>query len=284
MQNAMENIKKRISVRAYAHKPLHEAVKEKLRALLAEKWKGPFGNPVRFGLLDFDAISREERRGLGTYGIIKGARLFILGAVKERERALEDLGYCTEKIILEATAMSLGTCWLGGTFRRSSFAAWMQLPAGELLPAITPVGYPAEQITLADRMMRYGAGSRRRKPWAELFFAPDGRTPLTKAEAGDYREALEAVRLGPSAANRQPWRLFKDETGFYHLFLSESRLYNRAQGRIRLQHVDMGIAMCHFALAAGQLGHTGRWEAAVPGMAVPGLEYISTWVPESGSR
>lgn len=278
MKEAMEVIKKRISVRSYAAIPLDEALKEKLQSILEDNKIGPFGNMVRFRLLDFDTVGRTELRSLGTYGVIKGARLFILAAVKKRKRNMEDLGFCMEKIILEATALGLGTCWLGGTFRRSRFAVRIDLADDELLPAITPVGYPAEEIALSDRMLRYGAGSHRRKSWHELFFASDGNTPLAEEETGEYREPLEAVRLGPSASNRQPWRVLRDEAGFYHLYLKENMLYNRALGKIRIQNIDMGIAMCHFALAAEETGLDGSWKEVTPNPNVQGLNYIATWV------
>ncbi|MEW5785161.1 MAG: nitroreductase family protein [Bacillota bacterium] len=278
---AMETIQKRLSVRAYADTPVSEAVQAKLRALFQEYERGPFGIPARFRLLDLSAVNRAELRRLGTYGVIKGARLYILAAVKEGKRAQEDLGYCLEKIILEATAMGLGTCWLGGTFRRGSFAGQMQLDKGELLPAITPVGYPADQTAFDDRQALCRAGLSRRKPWTELFFLIDGKKPLSEAEAGEYRAVLEAVRLAPSASNRQPWRLLKDQAGLFHLYLKEDRLYNRILGKIRIQNIDMGIAMCHFALAAKQLGLTGRWTpAAAPRGGGPGREYLATRTPD----
>jgi hypothetical protein len=47
-----------------------------------------------------------------------------------------------------------------------------------------------------------------------------------------------------------------------------------------LQRIDMGIAMCHFDLAARELGLAGTWEASEPEIARPdGLtEYTATWV------
>jgi nitroreductase len=279
MKEAMEVIKKRVSVRSYAVTPLDEALKEKLQTSFLDHKIGPFGNTVRFRLLDFDTVSRTELRSLGTYGVIKGARLYILAAVKKQRRNMEDLGFCMENIILEAASLGLGTCWMAGTFRRSRFAAQMDLGDDELLPAITPVGYSAEEITLADRMLRYGAGSHRRKPWAELFFISDGITPLSEEEAEEYRGPLAAVRLGPSASNRQPWRMLKDDAGFIHLYLKENMLYNRALGKIRIQNIDMGIAMCHFALAAEEAGLEGRWKEITPFPNVQSLNYIATWVP-----
>ncbi len=209
--------------------------------------------------------------------MIRGAPLYILGAVKDVKGSQIDLGYCLEKIILEATAMGLGTCWLGGTFRRSSFARQMELAEDELLPAITPVGYPAESAAIQDRIVRAGARSTRRKPWSQLFFSVDEKTPLTEDAAGAYRNALEAVRLAPSAKNRQPWRIVRDREGSYRLYLKEDQFYNRILGKIKMQHLDMGIAMSHFELAAREQGINGRWDPSAPAVNIPGLEHIALW-------
>ena len=265
-------------MRSYAAKAVSKEAILRLEALFSENTTGPFNAAVRFQLLDLNAISRDEWRRYGTYGVIKGARLYILGAVKIGERAQEDLGYCMEKIILEATEMGLGTCWMGGTFRRSSFAGRMNLASDEILPAISPVGYPADAATFTDQALRYGAGSDRRKPWDVIFFDGAVARPLTKAAAGDYSDVLEAVRLGPSASNRQPWRIIMEQPGCFHLYLKENRVYNRIMGKVRIQNIDMGIAMCHFELAAREHGLAGRWVSAAGPGEIPGLEHIATWI------
>ena len=281
MFDALDVIRRRISVRTYDGMPVSDAVKAELRSLFGKRRQGPFGNTARFHLLDPDSSGEgEDSQRLGTYGIIRGARLYIAGAVKEGRRCLEDFGYLMERIILEVTAMDLGTCWLAGTFRRKNFAARMGLLPGEMLPAVTPVGLPAQKLSLADRLMRYGAGSRRRKPWDELFFAGDDQTPLVEREAGRYRQPLEAVRLGPSASNRQPWRIIIDRAGGCHFYLKEDMPYNRLLGKIRLQNIDIGIAMCHFELVARQHGITGRWTEENPPAAIPDLEHIASWIPD----
>ncbi len=276
--DVMERIRQRRSVRSYDGSEVGKEVQERMRHSFMEYAAGPFGTAVRFELLDLGAVSPRELRSLGTYGMIRGAGLYILGAVKDIPGAQVDLGYCLEKIILEATALGLGTCWMGGTFRRSSFARWMRLAGDELLPAITPLGHPAESKTLPDRLAHSGSRSRRRKPWHELFFAGGDKRPLTEDEAGYYRNALEAVRLGPSALNRQPWRIVRDREGRYRLYLKESRLYNRTLGRVRLQHLDMGIAMSHFELAAREQKIGGGWDPSAPALHLAGLEHIALWV------
>jgi len=270
-------IKERISVRSYSSSPVEEALHRELETYIANLETGPFGTKPRFKILDLEPLDKKELKGLGTYGFIKGARLYILGAIKDTPGALEDLGYCLEKIVLKATNLGLGTCWLGGTFKRAAFAQKMDLEADELLPAITPVGYPADQTLPSDRLIRLAAKSKKRKPWPELFFGPGGKAPLTEKEAGPYRDALEAVRLGPSASNRQPWQIVKDEAGKYHLFLKENKIYNRIMGKLRMQNIDMGIAMCHFAMVAREQNLPGSWKVEANAPVVPGLQYIASW-------
>jgi len=278
MEKGLDVIRQRISVRSYAEKQVEPEGRKLLGELcLQQNNNGPFGAAVRFRLLDLEPLSKSDLRRMGTYGVIKGARLYILGAVRNGNGAMEDLGYCLEKIILEATALGLGTCWLGGTFKRGSFAAQMELAEDELLPAITPVGYPAVEKSATERMMRFGAGSNRRKPWSELFFKGDGVTALTEPESGLFREAYEAVRMGPSASNKQPWRLILDQQGGTHLYLKENKIYNRMMGKVRLQLVDMGIAMCHFEVAARELNLPGAWNTGQEGLRIAGLQHIACW-------
>jgi nitroreductase len=278
MEKGLEAIRQRISVRSYAERPVEPELRKQLEELcLNQKDAGPFGAAVRFKLLDLEPLNSSDLRKMGTYGIIKGARHYILGAVRNKEGSMADLGYCLEKIILEATALGLGTCWMGGTFKRSAFAAQMELAEDELLPAITPVGYPAVEKSTTERVMRFGAGSNRRKPWSELFFKSDGITALSESECGTFREAYEAVRMGPSASNKQPWRLVLDQQGATHLYLKENKIYNRMMGKVRLQLIDMGIAMCHFEVAARELSLPGAWHPGSDGPRIAGLQHIACW-------
>ncbi len=274
---AREAIKQRISVRRYAEKAVEDSVRTELDSYIQNVGKGPFGVSLRFRMLDLEPLKKDELKRLVTYGFIKGARLYVLGATRDQNGAFEDLGYCFEKIILKATSLGLGTCWLGGSFRRSAFASRMDLDEDELLPVITPVGYPAQEVSTADRLIRFSAGSQKRKPWSELFFAADGKTPLTALDVKHYETALEAVRMGPSASNRQPWRIIKDDADNYHFYLQGNKLYNRLLGKMHLQNVDLGIAMCHFELVAHELGLAGRWAGSDHVVDFPGLQYIATW-------
>lgn len=272
----IETIQIRRSCRTYRDTPVEPDKLAELKAFLETNTAAPFGSPLRFALLDFNDLEEDELRPLGTYGVIKGATLFIIGAVGKGPKAMEDYGYSLEHAILKATALGLGTCWLGGTFRRSGFAGRVNLSDGELLPAITPVGYPGEARSLTDRFFRFSAGSDRRKEWSELFSDGDPETPLRRESADAYETPLECVRRGPSASNKQPWRVVRDGSSF-HFTLARTPGYDRTIKEIRLQNVDMGIAMCHFELAGRELGLAGSWNGRDPGVTAGGREYIVSW-------
>jgi nitroreductase len=210
---------------------------------------------------------------LGTYGVIRGAPCFLAGAVRDGPGAREDYGFALERIVLVLTGMGLATCWLAGTYRRGSFADRLALGDGEILPAVTPVGHPAARLSLTDVVVRAGAGSSRRRAWEELF-------PFKEEEAGPWAPCLEAVRLGPSATNGQPWRIAKEPgRPVFHLGLA-----GPAPKR-SMRRLDAGIAMCHFALVAAELGLAGAWTApdaawkARHPLLPPGAVHVASWFP-----
>lgn len=277
MNSVMETIRRRESVRTFSEERQVESEEIGfLRDYMNKQKIGPMGNSVRFEILNLGELPREEMKKMGTYGVIRGARLYLLGVVKNNHGAMEDLGYCMQKVILKATALKIGTCWLGGTFKRSSFAEKMNLTGEEILPAITPLGYPAPRKRVLEKIMKMGTRSKKRKSWSELFFISGGRA-LNKDEGGEYYNPLEAVRLAPSSMNHQPWRIIWEKGVGFHLYLKGKGLKNREE-EIYLPGIDAGIAMSHFELAALEKGIEGNWErkkTALPSFS--SLAYIATW-------
>lgn len=274
----IETIKIRKSCRTYSSRAIEPEKLSELRQFLASSTKPPFGSRVRFHLIDFNELEIGELKNLTTYGVIKGARQFIVGTLEKQPMAMEDYGYCMEKNILKATSMGLGTCWLGGTFKRSGFAERINLGDNELLPVISPVGYSSEKRSVVDRMFRFVASSDKRKPWTELFYQHDIDTALDKENSGGFEIPLECVRLAPSASNKQPWRIIRDKGKIvFHFYLKRTPGYGKIGKDIELQNIDMGIAMCHFELSATELGLTGNWNISDPQIKSDGMEYIVSW-------
>jgi len=279
-----DTILRRFSCRTYVDEPLPEAERRTIEEAAASLSTGPLGTRVRFRLVTAAENDRDSLKGLGTYGFIRGARSFIVGAVSPGAKDMEDYGCALESLVLLATDLGLGTCWLGGTFHRSSFARKIEAAPEEKVPAVTPVGRMADPSRARDTFIRRQIRADSRFPWERLFF--DGRfgTPLAREEAGDFATALEMVRRGPSASNRQPWRVIR-HGGAWHFFLVRSPGYRTAlAARLLalpdLQRVDMGIAMCHFALACRERGLPGGWEISDPALGTPDwrAEYTASWI------
>jgi nitroreductase len=276
-------VRRRRSCRRYADEPLPGEAQRALASFLATNRLGPLGSRARFELVAATGEDRAALRGLGTYGFIRGAPAFIVGAVGQGIRALEDYGCLLERAVLLATDLGLATCWLGGTFSKSGFARTIGLAGDELLPAVAALGRGADGDGSADRVRRM-AGSVSRKPPEELFFDGGFGAPLATAAAGGYAGPLEAVRRAPSASNRQPWRIVRTPAG-WHFYLERTKGYGKGTllfALLRLadlQRVDLGIAMCHFELAAAEAGFDGGWIVEDPGVApaAGAATYVATW-------
>jgi len=273
-----EIIKKRFSVRTYLTQPLSPAIKESLRGFFSNI-RGPFGGRVRFNLIESDLEGSNAK--LGTYGVIRGATSYVVAVIEKGNRDLEDFGYSLEKAILYATSLGLGTCWLGGTFKKSEFAKTIEQKDQDILPCITPIGYPSSKKSLIDSAMRFVAGSKNRKSWDELFYSTDFNHGLSESEAGKYAVPLEMLRLAPSASNKQPWRIIK-ETNKSHFYLQHTKGYAKMLAH-DLQRVDMGIAMCHFEVTAKECGIAGKWQISDHGNIIStpqDTEYVVSWVED----
>jgi nitroreductase len=280
-----EIIRQRFSCRKYLERPIEEDQQKRLSSFISAAGESPFGAPVRFELVAATEQDRNSLKGLGTYGVIRGAAGFIVGAVGRSEKNLEDYGYMMEKIILCATDIGLGTCWLGGTFSKSGFAKKISAAKGEMVPAVTSVGYIAQRGGLEGGMRRF-MGADNRLPWENLFFREKFGNPVSPDEVGVYSVPLEMVRIGPSASNKQPWRIVREGTA-WHFYMQRTKGYGdsftfRLLGLADLQRVDMGIAMSHFELTAGELGLKGTWAVREPGIAKTDAStvYTASWVTE----
>ncbi len=281
--SVIELIKQRRSCRTYEKRAIGAETAARLAAFSALITSGPFGTSLRFELAAAAGDDAGALKGLGTYGFIKEPAGFIIGAASPGEKNLEDFGWGLEAILLYATGLGLGSCWLGGSFAKSRFASRIHAGAAEIVPAVAAVGYRAEETPLR-RMMRTQIKADSRKPWETLFFRDDFSAPLGEAEAGAYQLPLAMLRLAPSASNGQPWRvLLKGEC--WHFYLQRKAGYKPGHTPLipfaiaDLPRVDLGIAMCHFQLTAEELGMKGRWELHEEGIpaADPMKEYIASW-------
>lgn len=269
-----EAVTARYSVRTFEKKTVDKETKDKITAYAAAL-ENPFGPGIRVQFIEKETAANGEK--LGTYGVIKGAKLYIGVTVADKPYAAEAVGYEFEKLVLYIASLGLGTCWLGGTFNRSAFTEAMEIKEEELFPILSPLGYPSGKKSFTERLMRRGVKADDRLPWSELFFENSFESPLTEDYSGPYRYPLELLRLAPSAVNKQPWRLLICD-GAVH-FYKKGGVASEL-GSLDMQRIDLGIGMCHFDLAAQDCGLTGHFEINDPGIEAPGLQYIASWIKE----
>ena len=281
-QNSIiELIEKRKSVRSYDPEHLIEDNKKHaLVSCMSELSQEHF----RFVMVETKAASDKGHK-LGTYGMIKGANSFIVGLPKanlpENSTNCMDFGYALEHIILKATDLGLSTCWMVGTYNTEQFMKFAMAQADEQIGIVSPLGYGVEKQRAMEKVVRWMAKSSTRKSWEDLFFINDMQHPLTKDQAELYAIPLEMVRIAPSAVNYQPWRIIKhqDRYDFYMTLID----YKYTGKGFDSRSNDMGIAMCHFQLAAQELGLSGYWHVldAPPTPSPEDAIYLSSWFATS---
>ncbi len=183
---------------------------------------------------------------IGGYGRITGASYYMafIGA-EDAPNVEAAVGYTGEGLVLEATVLGLGTCWVSGFFRPDAVRSHLGLAPGERVFAVTPVGYAERHYTVKDKIYRRLAGSARRKSLAEIV-----EGPLPEPW---QRPAVETARLAPSAANRQPWRFAAGPRS-----LTVRTDGGKDIGRFP-KRLDCGIAMLHLEIGAREAGVAGRW-------------------------
>jgi len=261
-------IRERRSVRTYDARPLTPDDLQKLREQI-DQITNPYQIPVGFKLLD------AKEHGLSS-PVLCGDTLYVGGRITPCEHWNEAFGYAFEKLILAAQSLGLGTVWIGGTMNRAIFEKAMDLAEGEVMPCVTPVGYTAAKMSIREGLMRKGVKADWRMPFEELFFDGAWDAPLTAEKAGTLAYPLEMVRLGPSAVNKQPWRaVVVNDT--LHFYLKRNKDFAVGQHG-DMQKIDVGIALCHFDLAAQEAGLQPQFLLSDPGLPLDnGMEYIASY-------
>lgn len=263
----MENIKKRRSVRTFLDKKIEDNLRKDIETFLKDLEK-EYATRYKFPIIDLDIDGK-----IGTYGVIKGAQTYIGGVLLE-EGNLVELGFLFEKIIIYLTSLNIGSCWLGGTFKRTDFFKKMNLNDKDRLLVITPIGYVEEKMSLKEKSMRVLAKSDTRKDFDQLFF-DEYLAPLDLYNLKECKDALDMIRIGPSASNKQPWRLVKVDKTF-HFYLERTKDYAKSLD-YDIQMIDMGIAIYHFKASLEEKGIKGTFIKLEKPREYNGFEYIISW-------
>ena len=162
---------------------------------------------------------------MARYGSFKNVNNYI--AIIGKKGLDEKSGYFGEKVVLKATELGLGTCWVGLNY--SKVKSTYILEKGEKIYCVIALGYGAEEGTV-----------HKNKP-LESLCTVDGIMPKW------FQEGMEAALLAPTAMNQQK----------FHFSLKGDTVEAKA-GLGFYSKLDLGIVKSHFEIGA----KNGRWKWA----------------------
>ena len=243
-------IKKRESVRSYDAHIVEDLALRRLLDLPSKAHRLTEFTPNVALVSGREQTRRVLSHVIGSYGLVLNAPHLLVGVLPEEgELARLELGYLLEQLVLEATRLGLGTCWVTGTYNAQRAGEAVGLAQGQVAAAVCTLGYPAATgwRGVHGRTVRRLARGHWRKPLAEITFSgqwgqawsPDSADPTLV-------EVLEYARLAPSATNRQPWR-----------FIVQPNRITLAL--VRPAPIDAGIVMSHVTLASDAMRFEGHW-------------------------
>ena len=270
-------IKRRVSVRSYSGNIVDSAKIEQL-INFAKNTKYLTTVSPRIELVSgVDKTNRILTSIIGLYDLVRNPPHLLIGIMpEESDIARIDLGYVLEQVVLEATKLGLGTCWISGFYNPKTAGNEVGLKSGEIVEVVCALGYPAKEILeqFYSRTIRRIAGGHHRKPLEEIVFYKNwGKSWLPEEEDPELVTILEHARLAPSGANRQPWRfIIRPENIVLALVLTKplgTGITNRLSPIVgvvkrnvlaKAQYIDAGIVMSHFTLVSEAIGQKGQWE------------------------
>lgn len=214
IQNAMEVMRARHSVRQYLERSIPGDVRKTLDACAAEL---NAAGGLRMQILYDEPECFNSR--LAHYGRFENAKNYIALVGGKAPDLEERCGFYGELLVLKAQELGLNTCWVALTHGKSRAV----VGPGEKEVILISLGYG-----------RTPGGARKSKAATEVSNLADDSPEW-------FRRGVEAALLAPTAVNQQKFR-----------FERNGDAVTARAGRFgTLLKVDLGIVKCHFQLGAG---------------------------------
>ena len=233
----LEAIERRCSRRSYTSEPIDEFKMKRLNTLI-EEYNTKEGLSIKF-IEDGAAAFK----GFNSYGMFNGVRsLIALAGKKSIDNLKEKLGYYGEFLVIEATKLNLGTCFVGGSFNKNKIGG---NSFDEELICLITIGNVLEDKSFREKLL-FKATHRKIKALEEFYVNKGGKLPDW------FIGGVKAVQKAPSAINRQPVRI-KYEDGTIYAFVD---------GIKDAEFMDLGIAKANFSMASHgrfEFGNYGRF-------------------------
>lgn len=225
--NNLEAIELRQSRRTYIDKPISANQLLQLNTYIDKV------NSISGLSIQFVKNNKEAFKGFNpVYGMFSGVQNYFALIGKQSDVNLkEKAGYYGELLILEATKLGLGTCWVGATFNKNNCPCVIN--KDDSFICIITVGNITEQRGFKESLI-YKTVHRGTKTLEEMYEAD---TPAPEW----FLTGMRAVQKAPSAVNKQPV-IFK---------LLNGKITAEVKDISSYQAIDLGIAKAHFEIGSG---------------------------------
>ena len=213
----MTVINHRHSIRRYRLDPLDDERLDVLRSVI-ERCNALGHLKMELRLNDPDPF----RSWLSHYGMFTHVQHYI-ALIGEKASDLEErIGYYGEAVILQATALGLGTCWVAGTYDKRQ--SRVNLSSSDELIGVITIGFA-----------KHPGSSRKTKSVVEL-------SQSVEPMPAWFEQGMRAVQKAPTAMNQQKFQFITDGTNVW-----------AKPGLGFYTKLDLGIAKLHFEIGAGAL-------------------------------
>ena len=153
MNETLENLKQRRSVRAYTDRPVARQVLEDIVDFGRLAATAMNDQPWEFVVVTEKSSLARIPELLGHAEFIANAAFCVLVLSRASTCAVEDCCAATENLLLAAEAHGLGACWVAGSPQpyAPAVAKAFGAPADLTLISIVSVGHPAESPSVEKR-------------------------------------------------------------------------------------------------------------------------------------
>ncbi|MCY3410107.1 MAG: hypothetical protein INQ03_00590 [Candidatus Heimdallarchaeota archaeon] len=280
----LETMKIRRSIRNFDDQPLKKQHIDLIEAYLGkeELLIGPLGRGFRIELVIDDELNSKN---ITTYGYTKNAQAYLLGIATKDKYNLFEVAYVFQGLILYLTIHQIATCWLGGIFHYDQAASHVKLEEEEIIPAISPIGYPGHGPHFFSMVAKRGLKPHKRRPVHTFTWLGDFSTPFKEETDPLLYNALYYGSLAPNAQNKQSWRVLVSKdckmVHFYVKFKLNGQVHDGFRGyAVPPEYLDIGIFYRHFETFLKSQGIMGQLKLADPGYSdfpEEKMEYIASW-------
>lgn len=254
---------------------LYEAIfyRKSIRNFSIDKLKEPLMKEVKDICANLDYLNKDlnikahvvERGHLIHFLLGKECKIkaphYIVVTSDEGEDYLENIGFATEKVVLQLTTLGLATCWIESNLKKEDIEEFIDFKGerGADFYEMDLLYNESDELKEKEEqpyiIIAFGFAGKNE----DLFRSRKARPnrvqvkDMSKKVERKWNSTLELVRRAPSVKNAQPWFFYGDDRGL-NMYENKPK-----RGAEKMNKVSMGVALRHFDIGCAKYGLEVRY-------------------------